>query len=61
MTWLLKYDKLLVVLILAIGIIFMVAIWVYEEAHLTANLMEVDEVIDTEYMTIYVILKERGN
>lgn len=57
MNWLLKYDKLLVALVLAIGIAFMIVVYVYEEKHLTANLTEIDGVVELDNYYIYLKLK----
>ena len=54
MTWLLKYDKLLVSLVLIICLVAYIFMYVWEETHLTANLTEIAGVIDLGDIRIYV-------
>ncbi len=57
MTWLQRNDKLLTALVLAIGIGFMIYVFFYQKAHLTANLTEIDAVFEGGNYYLYMKLK----
>lgn len=59
MTWLHRNDKLMVAVVMTIGITFMIFAFFYHQAHLTANLTEVDCMVITELGDWYFISRNK--